>query len=325
MSAPVADTRSAAGHQVGDPKEDSRGFRNALGQYGTGVAVVTALHDGTPMGMTVNSFAAVSLDPPLVLWSVRSSSARAEAYLGAERFAVNVLSTDQMDVSAAFASGGPDPEAFARLGWTAGVDGAPLVDGSVARFECRLHAVHEGGDHRVIVGEVERFSFSEGEPLIFVQGGYAAPKPFSEDIDSGGPNDRVDPADEAGETLSFAQLLTAASNRLSRGFDEHRTRFGLSVATGRVLQRLSRGPRSVEELASSAFLGTRAVEDALSQLVEAGLVAGSGAAYRLTETGCSLRRQVAASAEQFSNGALAGLSDADVDAARRVLGALASQ
>jgi len=306
-----------------DPLEDSRAFRSALGQYGTGVAVITTLSGGQPVGMTVNSFAAVSLDPPLILWSVQNTSGRAAAFTSAQHFAVNVLSTGQVEVSRIVASPAAGTAPFDRIEWTGGLGGAPLIDGAVARFECRTHDVLPGGDHRILLGRVERCSVRDGGPLLFVQGGYATAEPFP--AAAAGEAPAAAPADASigSDRAQFAQLLTTASHRLSRGFDEHRSRFGLSVAGNRVLKRLSAGPLTVEDLVVSAFLGPRAVEDALSQLIEADLVAADGPLYRQTPAGRAVRQQVAEDARRFNEAALAGLPEADVAAAQRVLSALA--
>lgn len=315
----VAEARALA-YEVSDPAEDTRAFRNALGQYGTGVAVITAVHEGRPVAMTVNSFAAVSLDPPLVLWSLRNDSSRAPAFLAAHRFAVNVLAADQMEVARAVAVSGADG-ALAGVDWTEGVGGEALVDGAVARFECRVHDVLAGGDHQILVGRVDRCSVSEAEPLLFVQGGYATPEPLTQERADTGV--QALPQGDADEPAPFAQLVTAASHRLSRSFDEVRARYGLGVASSRVLKRLGGGPLDVDALATTSYLGPRVVEDALSELLDNGLVARVGDRFHQTPAGHDLREQVAESARRFNDAALAGLPEADVAAAQRVLAALA--
>ena len=196
--------------------------------------------------MTVNSFAAVSLDPPLILWSVQNTSGRAPAFVGAQHFAVNVLSADQVDVSRIVASPQGGAGAFEQIEWTEGLAGVPLIEGAIARFECRTYDVLPGGDHQILVGHVERCAVAEGEPLLFVQGGYAASAPFP----SSGPGSEAatEETSPESEPAPFAQLVTAVNHRLSREFDEHRSRFGLSVGSSRVLKRLSTGPLTVDEL-----------------------------------------------------------------------------
>lgn len=310
-----------AEYHISDPVQDRRAFRSALGQYGTGVAVITTLNGGLPVGMTVNSFAAVSLDPPLILWSVQNTSGRAPAFVGAQHFAVNVLSADQVDVSRIVASPQGGTGAFEQIAWTEGLAGVPLIEGAIARFECRTYDVLPGGDHQILVGHVERCAVAEGEPLLFVQGGYAASAPFP----SSGPGSEATTEETSPESepAPFAQLVTAVNHRLSREFDEHRSRFGLSAGSGRVLKRLSTGPQTVDELVSSAFLGPQAIEDALSELIEENLVEVTGSGFRQTPQGRALRRQVAENARRFNEAALSGIPEADVEAAHRVLTALA--
>jgi len=148
-------------------------LRVALGQYATGVAVVTAADaDGRPVGLTVNSFASVSLDPPLVLWSLGRNSACLPAFKACSHFAVNVLAAEQVELSNRFAAAALDK--FAHLEWTPGLGGAPLLAGCCARFECHNQTHHPGGDHLIFIGRVERFAREERPPLVFHGGRYCA-------------------------------------------------------------------------------------------------------------------------------------------------------
>ncbi|MDD5250918.1 MAG: flavin reductase family protein [Rhodocyclaceae bacterium] len=148
-------------------------LRVALGQYATGVAIVTTVDaDGRPMGLTVNSFASVSLDPPLVLWSLGRGSACVPSFKACSHFVVNVLAADQVELSNRFAAAALDK--FAHLQWQPGLGGAPLLPGCCARFECSSEARHAGGDHLIFVGRVERFDREERPPLVFHGGRYCA-------------------------------------------------------------------------------------------------------------------------------------------------------
>ncbi|MFE3453129.1 flavin reductase family protein [Nonomuraea sp. NPDC059194] len=148
-----------------------RSLRAALGQYATGVAVVTtALRDGRRAGVTVNSFTSVSLDPPLVLWCLSLRAPSAALFLRAGRFAVNVLGAGQDELSRRFAA--PAADKFAGVATTAAACGLPLLDGTLASFACRTVTVHEGGDHLIFIGEVEQFGHTDGEPLLFHSGRY---------------------------------------------------------------------------------------------------------------------------------------------------------
>lgn len=144
-----------------------RPFRDALGQFATGVTVVTAATDDGPIGMTANSFSSVSMEPPLVLWCPAKSSTRFELFAKAAHFAIHVLAADQRDVALAFARSGV---AFGGLDLTVNAQGVPVFDRCLARFECDTHQIHDAGDHAIILGHVRSAAFGEGEPLIFAQG-----------------------------------------------------------------------------------------------------------------------------------------------------------
>lgn len=152
-------------------EDGHRALRDALGAFATGVTVVTALDpEGRAIGMTVNSFNAVSLDPPLILWSLSLASPNLEAFRRAGRFAVNVLAEDQQALSERFAQRNSDK--FAGIDWRGGLGGTPLLAGCCAVLECRNEAQHAGGDHLIFIGRVERFARQERAPLLFHGGRY---------------------------------------------------------------------------------------------------------------------------------------------------------
>lgn len=154
------------------PQNDSRALRNALGRYATGVTIVTAIDpDGHPIGLTVNSFAAVSLEPALVLWCLDNKSHNLAAFCKASHHAINVLAVDQQDLSNRFATWPTDR--FAGLPWHGGAGGAPLFAGCCASFEVANVTQHASGDHTIFIGSVERFSETPDlAPLLFHAGRY---------------------------------------------------------------------------------------------------------------------------------------------------------
>lgn len=147
----------------------ARAFRDALGRFATGVTVVTCDTEMGPLGITANSFASLSLDPPLVLWSPARASRRFNAFATADRYAIHILSTTQQDLCRRFATEGFD---FSGFDWTPSVHDVPLFGNCLARFECVRLAVHDGGDHAIIVGHVTAAEVSDGEPLLFAGGRY---------------------------------------------------------------------------------------------------------------------------------------------------------
>jgi flavin reductase (DIM6/NTAB) family NADH-FMN oxidoreductase RutF len=158
--------------QIASPL-DSRALRTALGQFATGITVVTTrAADGAFVGLTVNSFSALSLEPALILWSLRCSSPSLPVFENAERFVVNVLAEAQVEVSRRFAL--PIADKFDGVAHAENPWGQPLIHGAAAWFECRTVSRQVAGDHCLFIAEVERFTLSEAAPLLFHAGGYFA-------------------------------------------------------------------------------------------------------------------------------------------------------
>jgi flavin reductase (DIM6/NTAB) family NADH-FMN oxidoreductase RutF len=150
---------------------DPRDFRNALGAYATGVTIITAAApDGKPYGLTCNSFASVSLNPPLVLWSLVIFSQSMSVFQNASHFAVNVLGASQQALANKFAKSSDDK--FAGVEWRPGLGNAPILADSVANFQCRAANRYYGGDHVIFLGAVEAYSYNRQEPLLFARGSY---------------------------------------------------------------------------------------------------------------------------------------------------------
>jgi flavin reductase (DIM6/NTAB) family NADH-FMN oxidoreductase RutF len=148
-----------------------RALRTALGRFATGVTVVTTrTPDGRIEGLTANSFSGVSLDPPLVLWSLKRHAPSLRSFQASGYFAVNVLAVTQEDIAHHFAT--PHRDKFAGIEHTPGLGGAPLLHGTLAAFECSIETTVEGGDHVIFLGRVHRASQRDGEPLIFSAGRY---------------------------------------------------------------------------------------------------------------------------------------------------------
>lgn len=153
---------------------DAAAYRSVLGQFCTGVTIVTACLDGEPVGFACQSFAALSLDPPLVLFCPGEGSRSWPKIAAAGRFAVNVLASDQAEVSAVF--GGRGTDKFAALRWFPSPGGAPVLDGVLAWIDCAVEAVYPGGDHVIVVGRVEALAAPAAgkAPLLFHRGHYTA-------------------------------------------------------------------------------------------------------------------------------------------------------
>jgi flavin reductase (DIM6/NTAB) family NADH-FMN oxidoreductase RutF len=150
---------------------DGRDLRDALGRFATGVCVITTIDSQKPVGMTVNSFASVSLDPPLVLWSLQNNSDMYDAFVSPGHFAINILSKDQQDLSNLYARKGDhllEPSHY-RIGKY----GSPIIRHALTTLECKLETNYAGGDHRIIIGKVcDMHTRPVGKPLLFFSGAY---------------------------------------------------------------------------------------------------------------------------------------------------------
>jgi flavin reductase (DIM6/NTAB) family NADH-FMN oxidoreductase RutF len=155
-----------------EPAWDTRAFRRALGHFPTGVCIVTSLVDSTPLGMTVSSFNSLSLDPPLVLFSIDACAASLSLWERADGYAFNVLAENQKDVSDRFAKSGSNK--WEGITYADGLFGAPVLPGVAAALECAAWARHPAGDHVLFIARVKRFRASAGRrPLVFSKGRYA--------------------------------------------------------------------------------------------------------------------------------------------------------
>lgn len=244
----------------------SREFRDALSAFATGVTIVTAKDaSGHRVGMTASSFNSVSMEPPLVLWSVTKTSHSAEAFRAAEHFCIHVLSTDQTALSNRFAKSGADKFAGLEVGESKG--GAPTLPGALARFDCKTWAVYEGGDHWIIVGEVQDLERAEdGQGLVFSAGSYAMAVPLT----ATGANASVRSVNPIEDTLLYQ--LSRSYHALADSFYDMVDSAGISRDEWRVLSNLANLQSvSKADLAKRTYLGERALAEVLTGLEGAGL------------------------------------------------------
>lgn len=270
---------------------DPKALRHALGMFGTGVTIVTACDaDGTQVGVTANSFNSVSLDPPLVLWSVARSARSCTAFTQARHWNVHVLSAAQQALSNRFARQGEDK--FAGVELDAGMTEAPLLRGCSARFQCRLRFTYDGGDHLILVGEVLSFDRSGQAPLLYVTGNYAIAAPHTPPVSTldeaaalGGPFTE----DLLGFLLGRAHLLYM--NAFRQSFAAH----GLDDADFYILSFMALR-RSVAESDLRAHLGFTGIDagaQTMGRLAQRGLVVAHerDAGYSLSDRGRELLMQ----------------------------------
>jgi flavin reductase (DIM6/NTAB) family NADH-FMN oxidoreductase RutF/DNA-binding MarR family transcriptional regulator len=309
--------------EEGNPADDARLFRRCMGLFATGVAIITTRHEGQSAGATVNSVASVSLDPPLVLWSIARTSRSFDIFQKADGFVINILSKEQMDLSRHFS--GTATDKFLDVATTPGLDGIPAIDGALAQIECRNEISHDGGDHVIKIGRAIKVRSFEGEPLMFVKGRYAVPA----DHPDVRPRPEVPQSNGASETLqkrSVISLIFKAHHLLSQKFDAHRRAEGTHLSVTRIMDVLEATPgMTFPALLEKTFLGTRDAEDALVEMQTQGLIARDGDVYRLNEKGRALRLEIGARWLQFEAEELSKLTPNEIAQATELLARLTAR
>lgn len=318
-SDPIQGLQPVALQQGKDPAVDSREFRHCLGQFATGVTVVTVQGEQGYEGMSANSFSAVSLEPALVLWSIRKASRRAPAFTAAAHFVINILADNQVEASRLFASS--EGDAFSSVGWSPDCHGVPVLSGVLAHLSCSLEATHDAGDHVIIVGRVREYSFSQGKPLLFAQGKYAQlqDEAFYENR-SAVSTAQDAPLDAGTGAYDVMRQLRRAQEALSRSFDVHRQSVGLSVIEARILAILDQASRSQAEIERDIFASSIATTENLANLRVVGMVQlNANGCYQITAVGEQKRAELSTRARLFSCSRLEGLDPAEIRAGQAFL------
>ena len=263
---------------------DTRAFRRALGNFATGVTVVTAAaEDGRRVGVTANSFNSVSLDPALVLWSIDKRSSSHEVFEAASHFAVNVLAADQIDTSNNFAR--PREDRFAEIAFDAGAGGAPVLADCAARFHCEKYQQVDGGDHWIMIGKVVAFDDFGRSPLLYHQGAYSMVLPHT----------RMTRREEGQQPSSHFQgrlshnlyyLMTQALRAYQASYQPRQLSTGLRTSEARMLMVLeSDAGLDLADLQREVAMPIREIEEAVANLRRKGLVSDDGGRVRLTAKG----------------------------------------
>lgn len=168
-ASPEADPQADPVHSFIPGAQTARAYRDALGSFGTGVTVITAISERGPIAITVNSFTSVSMDPALLLWCPARASLRHDVFVAAERFSIHVMAENQLDMALHFARNGED---FASTNWQMSPFQTPALPGTIARFDCQRFATHPAGDHTIVLGKVCSVTSRPGKGLIFKRGQY---------------------------------------------------------------------------------------------------------------------------------------------------------
>jgi 4-hydroxyphenylacetate 3-hydroxylase, reductase component len=290
-------------------------LRRCLSQFATGVTVVTTKANGFSTGLTVNSFSSVSLSPPLVQWSIKRSSQSFDTFSNARHFAVNILSSSQVEISQHFGRSGG--EKLGEIPHVASRNGMPILEGTIASLECEKVAQYDGGDHVIVVGKVIDFTRSDGPPLLFAQGRYGIV------IDHPGTQQIVEMPREAGGPLDqlTSALMWRAYGAMSVPLSKAREEEQLELIELRLLAAIQTfSGATLDEMLPKLYLGRNAAEQMLLQVVARGFVlAGAGGELTLTASGAlhisAMLDRVAKIEQDF----FAGISDADMRTMRRIL------
>ena len=263
---------------------DTRAFRRALGNFATGVTVVTAADaSGRKVGVTANSFNSVSLDPPLILWSIDKRSTSHAVFEAATHFAVNVLAADQIDLSNNFAR--PREDRFAEIEYQAGAGGAPVLADCSARFECEKYQQVDGGDHWIMIGKVVAFDDCGRSPLLYHQGAYSMVLPHT----------RMTRREEGQPASSHFQgrlshnlyyLMTQAVRAYQSSYQPRQLSTGLRTNEARMLMVLENDAGlSLAELQREVAMPVREIEEAVNNLKRKALVRDDQDRVKLTTKG----------------------------------------
>lgn len=275
---------------------DPRAFRRALGNFATGVTVVTAAApDGTRAGVTANSFNSVSLDPPLVLWSIDKRSGSYPVFEQATHFAVNVLAADQVNISNQFAR--PKDDKFSGIGMETGIGGAPLLTDCAARFQCEKYQLLDGGDHWIMLGKVVAFDDVGRAPLVYHQGAYSMTLPYPRVEESGAEHLPISARQER-LNHNVYYLLTQALRSYQASYQPKQLSTGLRTSEARMLMVLdSDAELDMPGLLAEVAMPVREIEEADETLRRKGLIANTARGYRLTPAGenqADVLREIAA-------------------------------
>jgi flavin reductase (DIM6/NTAB) family NADH-FMN oxidoreductase RutF len=296
---------------------DLRAFRKCLGHYGTGVAVVAAQVEGQRCGMTINSFSALSLSPPLVMWSIRNESSARPFFATAPYFSVNILAADQVDVSGRFAQSGGDP--FAPGGWSAGEYGEPLLDSAAASLSCSLVQIVPGGDHTIIIGQVVSYAHADRTPLLFVQGEYRVPAPH--------PDSKtltvISQRSTGFSGASLMRLLSTVASQWIDEFDIDSAAENLSRSQSRALAWLGEGPHTLDALRINIGLTDPDLDEDVHCLIALGYAHQiDPLTFALTPLGYAKREGMASRIQQFEEAKLAQFDESRILAFRQFLESL---
>ncbi|EEG08568.1 p-hydroxyphenylacetate 3-hydroxylase reductase component [Pseudogulbenkiania ferrooxidans] len=305
-----------------DSALDPRVFRRALGNFATGVTIMTAATpSGAKVGVTANSFNSVSLDPPLVLWSIDKRSGSYAVFDEATHFAVNILAADQIDLSNQFAR--PKDDKFAGIPYEIGAGGAPLFADCAARFQCEKYQQVDGGDHWILIGKVVAFDDFGRSPLVYHQGTYSMVLPHArmqkKEEDCGTPSSTF----QGRLSNNLYYLMTQAVRSYQANYQPKQLSSGLRTSEARMLMVLeSDTGLGMTAVQREVAMPLREIEQAEEILKRKGLVCNDGGSYQLTEAGVAQAETLWEIAAKQQDSVFAGFSSEEVETFKKMLKAV---
>lgn len=263
---------------------DKLAFRRALGNFATGITVITATSpDVQRAGVTANSFNSVSLDPPLILWSIEKNSGSYSVFEAASHFAVNILAADQVDLSNHFATRSDDK--FADISFEEGLGNAPILPSCAAVFQCEQHKIVDGGDHWILIGKVISFDDNGRSPLVYHQGSYSLVMPFGRQSTSDSPEAELN-INSSGLSDHLYFLMLQAVRSYQNNYQPKQLSTGLRTVEARILLSLkTEGPLSQHVLATQVNMPDHDLQSAFAVLLEKSFIARDGDNFVLQAAG----------------------------------------
>jgi flavin reductase (DIM6/NTAB) family NADH-FMN oxidoreductase RutF/DNA-binding MarR family transcriptional regulator len=301
---------------------DPKAFRRALGNFATGITVITATApNGEKVGVTANSFNSVSLVPALILWSIDKRSGSLPVFEAATHFAVNILAADQIHLSNQFAR--PSDDKFANIAYTQGAGGAAILDDCAATFECEKYQIVEGGDHWILIGKVVAFNDIGRAPLLYHQGSYAVSLPHT--LAAGKDGQQSASVQQVKGRLkdNCYYLMTQGLRAYQADYQPRQQATGLRITEARILMVMEKDQSvSIDTLVNEVNMPRSEVETACEILIRKELLGQTDAAYQITAKGITQAEALFELADEQQQRMFANVSRDDLDAFKRVLKSL---
>lgn len=297
---------------------DPKAFRRTLGNFATGVTIITTrAQDGTNIGVTASSFSSLSLTPPLILWSCIKETPSCKVFESAKHFAVNILASNQIEMSNHFARQQDDK--FEGIEWLEGIGGSPIFPNCAGRFQCETYDKLDGGDHWIFIGKVIAFDDFGRSPLCFHQGSYSMVVSHPETFP--GVAQKTSKTDIQGrmENHEFF-LMRRAVLAYQERYRPKLVTLGLNLIESRILLVLNDfSGLCVDELIDQLHMPANEAREALSGLSDRGMVTADGHGYVLTDTGKSKTDEIWQLAEAHAKESFKNFSSEEIDTFTKIL------